>query len=149
MAKSKQSFNKKEREKKRLQKRKEKEERKAERKANSAKNGADDMLAYLDENGNIVDTPMDPSIKREEIDPDSIILSIPKKEHVVEEKIREGKVSFFNDSKGFGFIIDANNQKEYFFHVSGLTEPITENDKVQFELERGKKGMNAANIKRL
>lgn len=149
MAKSQQSFEKKEKEKKRLKKRKEKQERKEERRANSAGGGLDNMMAYLDEDGNIVDTPPDPSIKREEVDADSIVLGVPKKEVVVEETVREGKVSFFDSSKGFGFIIDAKNQEKYFVHVSGTLEPIQENDKVQYELEQGMKGMNAIKVKRV
>ena len=149
MAKSQQSFEKKEKEKKRLKKRKEKDEKRAERKASSAGGGLDNMLAYLDADGNIVDTPPDPTIKKEEIDADSIVLGVPKQETIVEDIIRTGKVSFFDDSKGFGFIIDAKNNEKYFVHVSGTTEPIQENDKVQYELEQGMKGMNAVKVKRI
>ena len=60
---------------------------------------------------------------------------------------RTGKVAFFNDSKGFGFINDLDTQEKFFVHVNGLMEPIQENDKVTFELERGLKGMNAVNVK--
>ena len=56
----------------------------------------------------------------------------------------EGTVKWFNDSKGFGFIIDTENQEKYFVHVSGILEgELNENDKVAYELERGQKGMNA------
>jgi cold shock protein len=58
-----------------------------------------------------------------------------------------GTVKFFNDSKGFGFIKDANSPKEYFVHSSGLKESIQENDEVTFEVEQGKKGLNAVNVK--
>jgi CspA family cold shock protein len=58
-----------------------------------------------------------------------------------------GTVKFFNDSKGFGFIKDDANDKEYFVHVSGLKDEIKENDKVTFELQEGKKGLNAVNVK--
>jgi cold shock protein len=58
-----------------------------------------------------------------------------------------GTVKFFNDSKGFGFIKDANSPKEYFVHSSGLKESIKENDEVTFEVEQGKKGLNAVNVK--
>ena len=150
MAKSQQTFDKKEKEKKRLKKRKEKEEKKAERKANStAGGGMDSMMAYLDADGNIVDTPPDPTEKREEVDADSIVLGIPKKEEEPDETVREGKVNFFDDSKGFGFIIDGKNNEKYFVHVSGTTEPIQEGDKVQYELEQGMKGMNAVKVKRI
>ena len=58
-----------------------------------------------------------------------------------------GTVKFFNDSKGFGFIKDDASDKEYFVHVSGLKDEINENDKVTFELQEGKKGLNAVNVK--
>ena len=58
-----------------------------------------------------------------------------------------GKVKFFNDSKGFGFIKDNNSEKEYFVHVTGLVDKIKENDDVTFELQEGRKGLNAVNVK--
>ena len=58
-----------------------------------------------------------------------------------------GTVKFFNSSKGFGFIIDTENNEKYFCHVSGLIDDIAENDKVTFELEKGMKGMNAVRVK--
>ena len=58
-----------------------------------------------------------------------------------------GTVKFFNESKGFRFIQDANSSKEYFVHSSGLTESINENDEVTFDLQEGKKGLNAVNVK--
>jgi cold shock CspA family protein len=75
---------------------------------------------------------------------------VPKKEDIEEEEydpIRKGKVSFFDHSKGFGFIIDTEDQEKYFCHVSGLIDEINENDKVQFELEKGNRGMNAVRVK--
>jgi len=59
----------------------------------------------------------------------------------------KGTVKFFNESKGFGFIKEENSPKEYFVHSSGLNESITENDEVTFDLETGKKGLNAVNVK--
>ncbi len=59
----------------------------------------------------------------------------------------KGVVKFFNETKGFGFIIDSESSKEYFVHVSGLIDKIKENDEVEFELEEGKKGLNAMNVK--
>ncbi|MDA8893744.1 cold shock domain-containing protein, partial [Flavobacteriaceae bacterium] len=63
-----------------------------------------------------------------------------------EDPVRNGKVSFFDSSKGFGFIIDTENQEKYFTHVSGIIDQIAENDKVTFELEKGMKGMNAVKV---
>ncbi|WP_027137049.1 cold-shock protein [Gaetbulibacter saemankumensis] len=58
-----------------------------------------------------------------------------------------GSVKFFNDSKGFGFIIEEGSQKEHFVHISGLIDEIREGDNVEFELKEGKKGLNAVNVK--
>jgi len=59
-----------------------------------------------------------------------------------------GTVKFFNESKGFGFIKDDNSNTEYFVHVSGLVDEVRENDKVTYELQEGRKGLNAINVKR-
>lgn len=61
--------------------------------------------------------------------------------------MKEGKVKFFNESKGFGFIKDNESDKEYFVHASGLIDKIRENDVVTFELTEGRKGLNAVNVK--
>lgn len=58
-----------------------------------------------------------------------------------------GTVKFFNDSKGFGFITPDESGEDIFVHVSGLVDEVRENDKVSYEAERGKKGMNAVNVK--
>lgn len=58
-----------------------------------------------------------------------------------------GKVKFFNESKGFGFIKDSETNEEYFVHVTGLIDEIRENDEVTFEVKEGKKGLNAVNVK--
>jgi CspA family cold shock protein len=58
-----------------------------------------------------------------------------------------GTVKFFNESKGFGFIKEDDSNKEHFVHVSGLIDEINEDDQVEFELEEGKKGLNAVNVK--
>jgi CspA family cold shock protein len=59
----------------------------------------------------------------------------------------KGTVKFFNESKGFGFIKEESTQKEYFVHSSNLKDVIRENDEVTFDLEMGKKGLNAVNVK--
>lgn len=61
----------------------------------------------------------------------------------------EGTVKFFNESKGFGFIVEEGTNNEVFVHVSGLTEPVTKEDRVSYEVVEGRKGMNAVNVKRL
>ncbi len=61
--------------------------------------------------------------------------------------MNKGTVKFYNEFKGFGFIKDANSPKEYFVHSTGLKDDIGENDEVTFDLEEGKKGLNAVNVK--
>jgi CspA family cold shock protein len=61
--------------------------------------------------------------------------------------MKKGTVKFFNESKGFGFIIEEGSKQEYFVHVSGLIDEIREGDEVEFELKEGKKGLNAVNVK--
>jgi CspA family cold shock protein len=61
--------------------------------------------------------------------------------------MNKGTVKFFNDSKGFGFIIEEGTNKEYFVHVSGLIDEVREGDQVEFELKEGKKGLNAVDVK--
>ena len=59
----------------------------------------------------------------------------------------KGVVKFFNETKGFGFIIDEESKKEYFVHVSGLVDKIKEHDEVEFNIEEGRKGLNAVNVR--
>ncbi|WP_025762459.1 cold-shock protein [Dyadobacter tibetensis] len=59
----------------------------------------------------------------------------------------EGTVKFFNDSKGFGFIQPESGEKDIFVHVSGLQDEIRENDKVSYDVENGRKGLNAVNVR--
>jgi CspA family cold shock protein len=59
-----------------------------------------------------------------------------------------GKVKFFNEEKGYGFIIDDDNQNEYFFHASNAIDKVTQNDLVSYSLENGKRGLKAVNVKR-
>lgn len=61
--------------------------------------------------------------------------------------MNKGTVKFFNETKGFGFISEEDSNKEHFVHVSGLIDEIREGDEVEFELEQGKKGLNAVNVK--
>lgn len=61
--------------------------------------------------------------------------------------MQTGKVKFFNESKGYGFIKDDDSDQEFFVHVSGLIDEIKQNDSVTFEVKEGKKGLNAINVK--
>lgn len=63
--------------------------------------------------------------------------------------MNKGTVKFFNDARGFGFIKDANSSKEYFVHSTGLVDIIAENDEVTFDVQEGKKGLSAVNVKRV
>lgn len=147
MARAQETFGKKEREKKRLKKREEKAKKKEQRKASGEQ---DSMFVYVDENGHLVDTPPDPT-KKIKVDAESIVLGVPKKEESDEEidPTRKGRVEFFNDSKGYGFIKDTDTQEKFFVHINGCLEEIKENNMVQFELEKGQKGMNAVRVKKV
>lgn len=61
--------------------------------------------------------------------------------------MKEGTVKFFNSAKGFGFISPSDSREDVFVHESGLIDEVRENDRVNYDLERGKKGMNAVNVK--
>jgi cold shock protein len=61
----------------------------------------------------------------------------------------QGTVKFFNSEKGFGFIKHDDSNKETFVHASGLIDQVAEGDKVEFDLQEGKKGMNAVNVKKI
>ncbi len=148
MGRSQESFNKRENEKKRLKKQKDKLQKKEERKAN-AKEGKslDDMIAYVDEFGNITDTPPDPT-KKEKINVEDIQIGVAKQEDIEPIiTVRTGILTNFNKSKGYGFIRDLNNNDSIFVHVNGMLEEILEGDRVIFETERGLKGLNAVRVK--
>jgi len=146
MGRSQETFGKKEREKKKAKKRKEKEEARLARKE-SGKSSFDDMIAYVDENGQIVDTPPDPTVKKEVIKAEDIVLGIPQKEDTEEDVVRTGIVSFFNHDKGYGFIKDSNSNDSMFVHINNVTEEINEGNKVTFEVQPGLKGPEAAKVK--
>lgn len=139
------TWNKKEREKKKQKIKKEKAEKKQERKENGESTG--NMMAYLDENGNLSDTPPDPR-KKIIINAEDIEIGIPKYDPANDGEIsRTGIITFFNHDKGFGFIKDQQTQESVFVHVNALTEEVKENNKVSFEIEMGPRGSNAINVK--
>jgi len=148
MGKSQETYNKKEKEKKRLKKRKEKEAKREERKANPKRSGLENMISYVDEHGNLTDTPPDPT-KKINIKAEDIELGVPKREKVEVDPMHNGRVEFFNDEKGFGFIMNNDTNEKFFVHVSSLTEEVVENDQVSFELEKGQKGLNAVRVKKI
>ncbi|MFY7879682.1 MAG: cold-shock protein [Lacibacter sp.] len=141
------TWNKKEREKKKQQNKKEKEERKKERKEQSKSKNLDDMLAYIDENGNLSTTPPDPK-KMKQVKLEDIEIGIPKQQEPdPADLIRKGTVTFFNGTKGYGFIKDHETQESVFVHINETLDPIQENSKVIFEVEMGPKGANAVRVK--
>jgi cold shock CspA family protein len=145
MGRSQETFNKKEVKNKKEKKRKEKEKKRAIRKE-SGKSSFDDMIAYVDEYGKITSTPPDPN-KKIIIDPSSIELGNTKSDPSDKpDYIRKGVVTFFNDSKGFGFIRDMESKQSVFVHANNLQEKIKENNIVTFEIGKGPKGATALNV---
>ena len=151
MSRPQETFNKKELEKRRLQKRKEKEQRKEQRKSES-KDGKslDDMIAYVDEYGNLSSTPPDPLKKKlviKEGDIDIGARNAGNSVHGAGQGPRTGKVTFFNKSKGFGFIKDTESGESVFVHANALETEIKENDSVSFEIGKGFKGSVALHVR--
>jgi cold shock CspA family protein len=147
MGRSQETFNKKEVRTKKEKKRKEKAQKRLARKDNPKKGGLDDMIAYVDEYGRISSTPPD-STRKEKIKAEDIAVSVPRRENTGRpDPIRRGVVTFFNDSKGFGFIRDTETQESVFFHINNLEEHIAENNLVSFEILPGPKGPTAKNVR--
>jgi cold shock CspA family protein len=146
MGRSQESFNKKEIQKQKDKRRKDKEEKKLARK-DSGKSSFDEMIAYVDEFGRLSTSPPDPD-KKVKIDLDAIEISVSKADPSLKaDPVRKGIVSFFNNSKGFGFISDMENRQSIFVHANNLLEPIKENNIVNFEVVKGNKGPTAINVK--
>ncbi len=140
------SWNKKDREQRKQKAKKDKAEKMQQRKENSKKS-FDDMIAYLDENGNLSTTPPDPR-KKVEVKLEDIQIGVPEYVPPTEAELtRTGKVSFFNNEKGFGFIKDLASQQSVFVHVNNLETPVQENDKVNFQIEMGQRGPSAVKVK--
>jgi cold shock CspA family protein len=148
MAKSSQSWNKREREKQKQKERQEKADKKADRKQQGSSRGnLEDMMAYIDENGNITATPPDP-MKKREVKLEDIVIGVPKQSEMeAEDPVRIGTVAFFNQAKGFGFIKDRLSQESVFVHINNILEPIQEGNRVSFEVEMGHKGPSAVRVK--
>lgn len=150
MGRSQETFRKKGVREKKEKKRREKEKKRLARKEEKEKGGsADDMIAYVDEKGMISSEPPDPE-EKEEIKAESIEISVPKKDpRDKPDPVRSGKLYYFNDSKGFGFIQDSETREEVFVHINNMIDEISENDLVRFEVEMGPRGPNAVNVKLL
>jgi cold shock CspA family protein len=147
MGRSQETFHKKEVRNKKEKKRKEKVAKKLARKEHEKKGGLDDMIAYVDENGMITDTPPDPT-KKTKVKAEDIEVSVPKSESIdITDSVRKGSVTFFNDQKGFGFIKDSETQESVFVHINNTVDEIKENNIVTFEVEMGPKGPMAVGVK--
>lgn len=146
MGKSTETFSKKEREKKKLKKQQDKKEKSDDRKINAVKGQAlADMMAYVDGNGNITSVPQEPG-NRKKVAVQDIQIGTPKQAEVEVETVRKGTVTFFNESKGFGFIKDLQTQESVFVHINSVAFAVKENDKVTFEVEPGQKGPTAVKV---
>ena len=147
MGRSQETFNKKEVRNKREKKRKEKAAKRQARRENESKSSLDDMIAYVDENGRIVDTPPDASDKTE-VKLEDIEVSVPKGGSIEDEDpVKKGVVTFFNESKGYGFIKEKDTRQDVFVHINNLLEPIKEGNLVTFEIEKGQRGPTVVNVK--
>ena len=141
------SFNKKDREKKRQKRRKDKLARKEARKHEG---GEKIEFMYMDEDGNLTETPPDPTKKKKEFNADLIAISTPKKGD--EEKVtfvKTGFCKFFNSEKGYGFLVDNATKESFFVHANSLSFEIKENDKVTFEIGSGPKGPVAVKVNKV
>ena len=146
MAKSKETYNKKEKEKKRLKKQRDKEAKKEQRKADKVEGKSfEDMIMYVDENGNLPPTPPDPN-KRHKIRAEDIEIGVPKHEDIVETE-RKGTLTYFNEEKGYGFIKEKGSQDSIFVPINNLVDTVNINDRVTFEVENGAKGPVAVNVR--
>lgn len=147
MAKTRETYGKKDVRSKKEKKRKEKEAKRLERKENKGSTSLDDMIAYVDEFGNITSTPPDHT-QRTTVQVEDIAIGVPKGlEPDPADLIKTGIVNFFDETKGFGFIKDTTTQQDIFVHANGLLEQIKEGNKVKYEVVKGLKGLNAINVK--
>jgi cold shock CspA family protein len=150
MGRANETWNKKETARRKEKKRKDKEKKREERSSNSqGPKSFDDMIAYVDESGNITSTPPDPD-KKAVIKSEDIVIGVPKREDMEPENpVRTGIVTFFNDSKGFGFIQDDVSRESVFFHVNETLEAVGKDNKVTFEVQSSHRGKNAIKVKML
>jgi cold shock CspA family protein len=147
MGRSQETFSKKEVRIKKEKKRKAKAEKRAKKVTDTKKSSFEDMIAYVDEYGKISSTPPDPT-KKTVVVAEDIELKITKNDPAsAPDFVRKGVITFFNDSKGFGFIRDLDSNQRIFVHANNLQEPVKENNIVVFEIGKGPKGPTALNVK--
>jgi cold shock CspA family protein len=147
MGRSQETSNKKEVRTKKEKKRKAKAQKREKKKSDPKKSNFEDMIAYVDEFGRISSTPLDPD-KKIEVDVEDIeYASTRNKPRPPEDLLHSGIVTFFNDSKGYGFIRDLESNKSIFVHINNIEDTIVENNKVVFEIGKGPKGPLALKVK--
>lgn len=144
MAKSKQTFSKKEKEAKRLKKRKEKVEKREDRKT-TAKRSFEDMIAYVDEFGQLSSSPPDPK-DRVEMKLEDIQLGARIEREDLEPELPSGRVTYFNDEKGYGFIKNQRTKESIFFHSQQVTGTVAVGDMVTFQMSMGNRGPAASAV---
>lgn len=144
MGRSQETFNKKEVRNKKEKKRKEKVAKRLARK-DGDKQSMDDMIAYVDENGVLSSAPPEPGTKTE-IKLEDIEISVPRGSSIEEDPIKKGLVSFFNESKGFGFIKNMDTKQDVFVHINNVIGEIKEGNLVTYEVEMGQRGPTAVNV---
>ena len=144
MGRSQESFHKKEVSKKKEKRRKDKEKKRLERKVSTKSSNFDDMIAYVDENGMLTSTP--PETKKK-YDASEIEVSTPKQDPSQSNKIKSGKLTFFNEIKGYGFINEEVTGQSVFVHINDFKDDIKKGDRVSFEMGKGQRGPSAFNVK--
>jgi len=128
-------------------KRKEKEQKRAKKKIDGKRSSFDDMIAYVDEFGMISSTPPDTN-RNTTVNPETIELGATRSKSENPSSFeRKGVISFFDESKGFGFIRDLETSERIFLHVSNLLEPVKENNVVIYEAGKGPKGITAIKVR--
>jgi cold shock CspA family protein len=147
MGRSQETFNKKEVKNKQEKKRKDKAKKRLIKKESGKRSSFDDMIAYVDEFGQITSTPPDPT-KKEVVIAENIELGATKNDSSQSNDfIRKGVVTFFNESKGYGFIRDMDSKQSVFVHANNLLEVVKENNVVTYEIGKGPKGPTALKVK--
>lgn len=147
------TFNKKERNKKKLQKRKEKEQRRDEKRMEpSGKNKSlEDMIAYVDENGNLSATPPDPQ-KARKVALEDIAIDTPRQAPPDPNVLPQGVVTYFDAAKGYGFISNTQTQERVFVHVNQLADSgisLATGNKVEYMAQKGPRGLQAELVRKI
>ncbi|MBE0651313.1 MAG: cold shock domain-containing protein [Bacteroidales bacterium] len=146
MGRSKETSGKKEVRTKQEKKRKDKAKRRIEKKEQGKKGSLDDMIAWVDENGVITSTPPDLTQKTE-IKAENIEIGVPKAESRINIRIRTGMLKNYDEAKGYGFIIDSETKESIFVHANDCDGTLKTGCKVEFETEKGLKGLKAVKVK--